>query len=225
MQVTAQQLFEKLKAAGIEDKTGMTVFTFLGVDTKIRARSTVGYVFQDWLENWMKSNDISCRVPDNSQEFPDFYLDPNNNDKHLLEVKTFDADASANFDVANFDAYTRSLKTKAYRLDSHYLIFSYKMTDEGDFSIIDFWLKNVWQITCPSERYAVRTQTKQDVIVNIRPANWTSNNAQFKPFNSRKEFVKALHDTLMAYPYRQDVSKDWYDEVAENYKLHTGQEL
>jgi type II restriction enzyme len=225
MQITATQLFEKLKNAGIENKTGNTIFTFLGIDAKIRAKSPVGYVFQDWLENWMRSNNIEVRVPDNSQEFPDFYLNPDRNDKDLLEIKTFDADASPNFDVANFDAYTRSLKTKAYRLDSDYLIFSYKMTEDGDFSICDFWLKKVWEITCPSERYAVRAQIKQDVIVNIRPANWSSSNPQFQVFESRKAFVKALYETLLAYPSRRDVSQDWYEEVATNYKLHTGNNL
>lgn len=225
MQITATQLFQKLKAIGIEDKTGSTIFTFLGVDTKIRAKSPVGYVFQDWLENWMRTNNIDVRVPDNSQEFPDFYLNASENNKDLLEIKTFDADASPNFDVANFDAYTRSLKTKAYRLDSDYLIFSYKMTDDGDFSICDFWIKKVWEITCPSERYAIRAQIKQDVIVNIRPANWNSTNPQFKVFESRKAFVKALHSTLLAYPNRRDVSKDWYNEVAANYKLHTGRDI
>lgn len=225
MKFTAQKLFQKLLTEEIKNKTGSTLFSFLGVETKIRSKSPVGYVFQDWLENWMRNNNIDVRVPDNSQEYPDFYLDPERNDRDLLEIKTFDSDASPNFDVANFDAYTRSLKTKAYRLDSDYLIFSYKMSEDGDFSVCDFWVKKVWEITSPSERFAVRTQVKQDVIVNIRPANWNSINPQFKIFESRKAFVKALHETLLAYPSRRDASKNWYKEVVANYKVHTGRDI
>lgn len=224
MTVTAKQLYELLRKAGIENQIGDTTFNFLGVATKIKAKSSVGYVFQDWLQSWLVAQNIECSAPLNSQEFPDFYLDPSSHTTNLLEVKTFDADASPNFDVANFDAYTRSIRTNAYRLDADYLIFSYKMED-GDFQICDFWLKKIWEITCPSDEYPVRTQIKQGVIVNIRPANWYSERTTFKPFKSRREFVEALHKTLLKYPARKDSSKNWLNEVEASYLQHTGKNL
>jgi hypothetical protein len=220
----SQNLYNKLQEADIKDKVGDTTFNFLGVATKIKAKSSVGYVFQDWMEKWMKIKGIQCRVPSNSQEFPDFYLHPTLNTKDLLEVKTFDADASPNFDVANFDAYTRSVKTNAFRLDADYLIFSYKMNG-GDFLICDFWLKKIWEITCPSNKYAIRTQNKQGLIINIRPANWYSKKTSYKPFTTRRKFVEALYETLMKYPQRKNVSNNWLKEVKQNYKQHTGNDL
>lgn len=224
MTVTAKQLYELLRKAGIENQIGDTTFNFLGVATKIKAKSSVGYVFQDWLQSWLLAQNIECSVPHNSQEFPDFYLDSNSHTTNLLEVKTFDADASPNFDVANFDAYTRSIRTNAYRLDANYLIFSYKM-DDGNFQICDFWLKKIWEITCPSAEYPIKTQNKQGIIVNIRPAVWYSDRTTFKPFNSRREFVEALHQTLLKYPARKAISKDWLSEVEASYKSQTGQNL
>jgi len=120
---------------------------------------------------------------------------------------------SANFDIANFEAYCYSITTKAYRLDADYLVFAYTLI-EGNFRIKDVWLKKIWEITGNSERYPVKCQTKKDVIYNIRPISWDSSRAKFKSFNSRLEFVKALHQTLMQYPKTQTLYKNWLDKVA-----------
>ena len=87
-------------------------------------KSAIGDLFQKWFSKWLASKNIQYRTQPNTQEFPDFLLDKDSNTKGLLEIKTFDADRSANFDVANFEAYCPSLKNNAYRLDADYLIGS-----------------------------------------------------------------------------------------------------
>ena len=141
-----------------------------------------------------------------------------------MEVKTFDFRSSANFDVANFEAYCRSIETKAYRLDADYLIFAYDLVN-GQFKIRKLWLKKIWEITGNSDKYPVRCQIKKDVIYNIRPITWYSNKARFKSFNSRLELVNALHKTLIQYPKTKISSNNWLNTVKQNYLFHTGQKL
>jgi NgoBV restriction endonuclease len=172
----------------------------------------------------MKSKNIEFRTKENTQEFPDFLLDSQTNTNNLLEIKTFDFNRSANFDMSNFEDYCRSLKTQAYRLDADYLIFAYALKN-GQFSIKNLWLKKIWEMAGSSERYPVKCQVKQDVIVNIRPVSWYSENAQFKPFQTRRDFVSALHKTLLAYAKTKNDSENWFQEVENNFFTYTKQRL
>ena len=156
----------------------------------------------------MLKNNIYFRAPDNSQEFPDFYLD-NSEIKNLLEVKCFDFSASPNFDIANFDAYIRSLLTKPYRLDADYLIFGYTLHN-GILKIENIWLKKIWEITCPSEQFSLRVQVKQGKIFNIRPYNFKNMSQGYKPFGSKREFIFALRNTLNEYKFRNISGDSWY---------------
>lgn len=131
---TAEQIYEMLINNGITGSFGNIKFNFLNVSVNIQEKSAIGDLFQEWFAQWLKINNISYRTSANTQEFPDFFLDPFSNNQNLLEVKTFDYARSANFDVANFEAYCRSLRTKAYRLDADYLIFAYLLVD-GQFKI------------------------------------------------------------------------------------------
>src|SRR6266536_5864671 len=107
----------------------------------------------------------------NPQTFPDLYLNPDDEKSNLLEIKSFDFDGKAGFDIANFDAYCNSLLTSSYRLDSDYLIFAYSM--EGtDITISNVWLKKIWEISGSSGKYPIRVQDKKNVIYSIRPIAW-----------------------------------------------------
>lgn len=203
---------------------GNIKFDFLSVVVNIQEKSAIGDLFQEWFAQWLKVNNINFRTSTNTQEFPDFFLDATSNQTNLLEVKTFDFSRSANFDVANFEAYCRSLKTKAYRLDADYLIFAYLLTN-GQFKIEKLWLKKIWQITGNSEKYPVKCQTKQDAIYNIRPISWYSQRAKFQAFTTRLEFVEALQESLMQYSKTKIASNDWVEIVSQNYLSHTGQRL
>jgi type II restriction enzyme len=118
--------------------------------------------------------------------------------QHLLEVKTFDDNANPAFDLANFDAYCLSVSQMPFRADADYLIFSYKLNN-GVLSIKQIWLKKIWEITRPSQEWALNVQNKKGIIYNIRPATWYSERARFSTFNSKQEFIEALFQTQEKY--------------------------
>src|SRR5690348_1453646 len=90
MQLSAQQLYSKLLNSDIKDHKGLITAMFMDVSAQITSKSAVGYVFQDWLEVWMRKEEIEFRKNHNSQTFPDFYLNKSVNTLDMIEVKTFD---------------------------------------------------------------------------------------------------------------------------------------
>lgn len=225
-QLSAEQLYDSLHEANISSQSGEFCVNFAGVNKKITQKSGIGDLLQEWLGFWMEQNNIYYRTKDNTQEFPDFYLSDSNN-KSLLELKTFDSEASPNFDIANFRSYIRSLSTDAYRLDAKYLIFGYTLDDKGYFQIKKIWLNNIEEITCPADKSPVRHQKKYGVIYNIRPIIWKSR-SKFNPFNSKRDFVEALHKTAIQEGiFTQDMPEynHWFDGVAKKYYEQTGNSL
>lgn len=95
----------------------------------------------------LDQQNINFSKPKNTQEPPDFYL----SDGSHLEVKTFNYAANPSFDVANFDAYTRSLLVHPDRLDVNHLIFGYAF-ESASIKIVDFWVKKAWEITGSSKQ-------------------------------------------------------------------------
>lgn len=207
----AKDLFNLLKAKGIAGADGKIIFELLGIKVQVSEKNAVGSLIQEWLGQWMTLNGIYNRVNTNTQISPDFYLSKDD-DVDLLEVKSFDYAKSPNFDVAQFDAYVRSLRTHAYRLDADYLIFGYSLS-KGVIRINDVWLKKVWEITCSSGDYMLRTQVKQGKIHNIRPYNFKSMSGGYQPFAGRTEFIEAVRDTLAKYTGDKEEAGQWLDEV------------
>jgi len=224
--LNAKRIYDLLIKEELIGSYGKIKFDLNGIELIVKERNVVGNIIQDWIGEWLKRNGISFEMPDNTQDFPDFFLDVNDKKNNLLEIKSFDFDRSANFDIANFQAYCRSLKTKAYRLDADYLVFGYTMNSKGDIKIENMWLKKIWEISGGSEAYPIKVQQKQGVIYNIRPIAWCAKGGQrYKCFRSKQDFVKALYDTLIKYPRTRGESKDWLKEVIRNYKEHTGKSL
>lgn len=220
--MTAQNVYDKLMQTGIISATGEITFEMQNIKTIVRDSSVVGNVMQDWLKSFLDAHQINYRLKPNTQEFPDFLMHPIRDDIELLEVKCFKK--SPNFDVANFQAYARSLLDNPYRLDASYLIFEY--TDlHGGIAIKRIWLKKVWEICCDSERSPLKIQWKQGVPVNIRPATWYAKKPKYQIFNSRKDFVTAVKKVLDTSSVSAGLQKDWFKKVADKYKLQTGNEL
>jgi type II restriction enzyme len=140
-------------------------------------------------------NIVDTKENGNSQKFPDYYI---GNDNALLEIKSFDASASANFDLANFDSYCKSVANLPSRTNADYIIFSY-ILNGSKLNIQNIWIKKIWEITCPSARYPLKTQVKRDIIYNIRPSSWYAKNPKFKSFTNKESFIKALFDTQREY--------------------------
>ena len=223
---TASQIYQKLIDAKIRKANGKITIEFMGIETLVKEANEIGDLFQEWLGIWFENNNINVDGNIYTQEPPDFYIIPQNKTKGWLEVKTFVDGRSPAFDVANFEAYCDSLRTKAYRLDADYLIFAYNLLD-GQLKIKELWLKKVWQITSPSEEYAVKIQQKRKVINNIRPVNWisTSPKVKYKPFNNKEDFILALNNTLKVYTKTEINKKRWLKEVVDNYFEYTGKRL
>jgi len=219
----ATNLFNLLKQNGIIGAEGTIQLELLGTEVDVNDKSAVGNLLQEWLGEWMNLNGVYNHVNSNSQLFPDFYL--SEDDKtDLLEVKTFDYVEAPNFDVAQFDAYTRSVTINAYKIDADYLIFGYSLSS-GVIKINDIWLKKIWEITCPSGEYAIRTNVKQKKIHNIRPYNFKSMSNGFQPFNSRIAFITAIKETLTKYTGNSVLADQWFKDVEASYLSFTKKQL
>jgi hypothetical protein len=209
--MSAKRLFETLQEKGIVGSHGKTTFSLGGIITPAKDISVIGNLIQDWLAEFMRQNKIKFSQPANSQEFPDFYLSKSSTED-LLEVKCFTK--SPNFDIANFNAYCRSLRTNAHRLDADYLIFKYK-AHEDFIEIQNIWLKKVWQISSRMERSELKIQWKQNLPVNIRPALWYSEKIDFPVFESRLDFVRAIEKVQNT---QTTAVKTWFKDVSANYQ-------
>lgn len=177
---------------------GGTLFRIGDVQIAVEGKDGLGGLIEEWLGVWARQNSFlinSANSQGQSQEFPDYYI---GTDNKLLEIKCFDASASANFDIANFDAYCKSLAFNPQRLFADYIIFSYTL-NESQLSITNVWLKKIWEITCPSARYSLKTQNKKGIIYNIRPATFYSKRCRFDTFSNWKAFAEALYDTEKEY--------------------------
>lgn len=225
MKVTAQQLISKLvKDYQLIGQSGFIQFTLKDITVKIETKDTVGNLIQEWLKTWMLKEKIDFEENTNTQTFPDIFLDAKDKTKGLLEIKTFDFDRGPGFDLANFDSYCNSLLEDSYRLDSDYLILAYQMNG-SNITIKDVWLKKIWEISGGSGTYPIKVQEKKKVIYNIRPIIWYSDRAEFKPFSSKEEFLKALNETRYQYPKTHHDNAHWLKKVVKNYKDKTGSAL
>lgn len=225
VKLSAQEIYNKLvNEYQLIGKTGHIEFVLNNLSVMVDSNDTVGNLLQSWFIKWLNENEIISLSNPNPQKFPDFFLDPNDTENGLLEVKTFNMKRSPGFDIANFDSYCNSLKTDAYRLDSDYLIFGYKMNG-GLITIENVWLKKVWEISGPSGPWPVKVQDKRNVIYNLRPVTWYSKRKTFRPFGSKELFLENLNETRYQYPQTRNDNARWLDLVLDNYKKYTDVEL
>ena len=174
---------------------GGTQFSLGGTTISITSKDGIGKLIEEWLGVWAVQQGIGISPNNGGQSFPDFYIDSDNS---YLEIKAFDLDASANFDIANFESYCESLSYNPHRLYADYLILGYRLIG-SQLTIEHAWLKKIWEISCASERFPLKVQAKRDVIYNIRPAAWYSNRAKYPVFSNERQFVNALYATQKQY--------------------------
>lgn len=213
------QILPLLQAQQLIHTPGNISFNLLGVNVYVSTKDVIGGLLQDWFGNWMSANNIGWNPGPNAQSWPDFILA----DGTHLEFKAFDGTANPNFDLANFDAFTRSILTEPERLDTDHLIFEYTLTAGGIVTVTNFWVKKIWEMTGPSTTNILNLQVKQNVPINIRPKNWRSNGQRVTFFSQRRDFVIALDQALLRfYPQRHP---HWFTTVEQNYLQNTGQVL
>lgn len=228
MKLTATEVYNKLIG---EDKIlevrGQIKFYLGGVDIIVKQRDVVGNIMQEWLEGWLKKNDIDYQPNPNSQMPPDFYLDTEDKTKGLLEVKAFNNSRTPAFDIADFNSFQNEIIEKTYMLHTEYLIFGYEMTDEGYVVIKNLWLKNLWEICRRMNDWALNLQIKDNVVHKIRPAVWYSQGTsiQFRPFETLEDLISAIEQTVYQNPKTRPVSGTWLAKFLDSYQKEYGERL
>ena len=90
MKLTVEEVYNKLvNDDKILTKQGRITFTLGDIDIIVKQRDVVGNIMQEWIEGWLKKNDIDYSLNDNTQMPPDFYLTPDNKTEGLMEIKAF----------------------------------------------------------------------------------------------------------------------------------------
>lgn len=228
MRLTAQQVYDKLI---FEDKIltlkGQIKFHLGDVNIIVKQRDVVGNIMQEWLQGWLDKRGIDYSPDENSQMPPDFFLNPYDKTKNLLEVKAFNRSSNPGFDIADFRMYAEEILEKPYMLDVDYLIFGYDMSEDGVVTIKDVWLKKVWEITRRMEDYPINLQVKDGVIHKIRPGVWYSEGTtDYSIFESLEDFISAIEETTFKEPKLRDtVASTWLSKFQRNYKARYGSEL
>jgi hypothetical protein len=214
----AQEIYQKVIDGNIKDSTGSMTFNLGDLSITLASLDIVGGAIQDWFGEWMRREKISFSEPENTQTFPDFLIGK----KDYLEIKCFNYLASPAFDIANYGAYVNSLLSHPERLDASYLIFGYSMTKKV-VKIEEIWMKNIWEISGPSPTNILEIQKKRREPVNIRPKKWYSKGVQ--TFQTRREFVEALHKSALKFEYPDTHNKDWLKNLESKYEKYMGQKL
>lgn len=221
-ELSARQIYEQL-TRDVLNKPGRIVFSLANTSVTISTTDAVGNSIQSWLKQWMCDKGIYSAEPHNTQEFPDFFLSRNNPQSHMLEIKAFNYEATPAFDIANYESYVASVAEKPYRLYADYLVFGYTMDQHGTIVLKRIWLKKIWEIAGTSQRYALNTQIKRNVIYNIRP------NSKFKkdlpgPFSNKEQFLVAIYETQKAY--RGELAANgWKTKLKNAYREYYHMEL
>lgn len=218
--MTAQEIYNKLVS---EDKIlelkGRIKFFLGDVSIIVRQKDVVGNIIQEWLQGWMDKRHIEYAPSENTQMPPDFFLNPDDRKKNLLEVKAFNRSATPGFDIADFRMYEEEIIDKPYMLDVDYLIFGYDMSDKGVVTIKDLWLKKVWQITRRMNGWPINLQVKQGVVHKIRPGVWYSTKkGNYAMFRSLEDFISAIEETVYQNPKTHDSAAMWKRKFLESYK-------
>ena len=227
MRLTAQQVYNKLvNEDKILELQGQIKFFFGSVNITVRQKDVVGNIIQEWLQGWFDKNGIEYAPSENTQMPPDFFLNPDDKTKELLEVKAFNRSASPGFDIADFRMYEEEIIQKPYMLDVDYLIFGYDMSKDGVVTIKELWIKKVWQITRRMDGWAINLQIKQGVVHKIRPGVWYSTKKNNIPmFTCLEDFVSAIEETVYQNPKTHNNAATWKKKFLAKYEAHYGKKL
>lgn len=228
MRLSAQEIYDRLlNDDHILELKGQIRFFLGDINIIVKQKDVVGNIMQEWLQGWLEAKEIEFAPSENTQMPPDFFLNPDDRTKGLLEVKAFNRNGSPGFDIADFRMYAAEIQEKPYMLDVDYLIFGYDMSTDGIVTIKDVWLKKVWQITRRMENYPINLQVKEGVIHKIRPGVWYSERAtDYAIFDCLEDFISAIEETTFKEPkLRNSVASTWLTVFQKNYKDWYGKEL
>lgn len=229
MKLTAEEVYNKLvNNDKILTKKGQITFTLGDINIIVKQRDVVGNIMQEWIEGWLKKNNIDYSLNDNTQMPPDFYLDPDDKKEGLMEIKAFNYKGGPGFDIADFHMYEREIAQKPWMLHVTYLIFGYDMADDGTVTIKKVWQKKVWEMSRPMKSGANQTiwpinlQIKKGTVHKMRPAKWYGKSSRFSIFECLEDFLAAMEETVYKNKDTRDDAQDWLQKVLDNYEKHYG---
>jgi type II restriction enzyme len=225
--MTAQQVYDKLiNEEQILKLEGQIRFCLGNVSIIVKQRDVVGNIMQEWLQGWLDANNIEYAPSENTQMPPDFFLNPDDKRKNLLEVKAFNRNAGPGFDIADFRMYSEEIIEKPYMLDVDYMIFGYDMSDDGVVTIKDVWLKKVWEITRRMKDWSINLQIKNNVVHKIRPGIWYSDrDVDYSIFESLEDFISAMEETVYQNPKTHNEAANWKNSFIKNYRSYYGNDI
>lgn len=228
-ELTANEVYNKLlNEEQICNEQGQIRFYLGNVDIIVKQKDVVGNIIQEWLQGWLTSRHIDFDPSTNPQMPPDFYLNKNNHDVELLEVKAYNSEASPAFDIADFKGFAKAVLLSPSALDTNFLIFAYKMSDDGYVSITKMWLKKLWEITRASERWPINVQFKNGEINKIRPAaasTWDKppikqKGNKYPHFANLSDFLSAFQETLLLYGETHSIGSTWKMDLNNAFAAH-----
>ena len=229
MILSAQEIYDNLSDEyHIRDVNGSIRFNLGPHEMVVTTKDVVGNIIENWVKDWMFANDIEFEPNPNTQTKPDIYIMPGDHTTGLLEIKAFDSSASVFFDIADFKGLAKELLIRPFLLDVDALIFGYKMDEEsGEVVVKDMWLKKIWQLSCPSERWPIKVQYKNQIISKVRPATWysTTGRTKYRTFDTKEDFLAAFEETLYRYQDTHAMASDWKQRFQTAYRNHYGNEI
>lgn len=227
MRYTSQEVYDKLiNEDRILELQGQIKFFLGDVDIIVHQKDVVGNIIQEWLQGWLDKRGIEYAPSENTQMPPDFFLNPDDLTKNLLEVKAFNRNASPGFDIADFRMYEEEIIEKPYMLHIDYLIFGYDMSDDGIVTIKDLWLKKVWEITRRMRDWSINLQVKQNVVHKIRPGVWYSTQrGNYPMFRTMEDFISAIEEAVYQNPKTHNSAASWKRQFLDSYEQHYGERL
>lgn len=218
----AEEVYQKLmNEFGFKNATGEISFTLKDISIVVNQPNVVGNILEEWLAKWMEENGI-IHKHNEGQSSPDFWLNLEKDSDDWLEVKSFTG--SPNFDIAAYNSFINLILQKPYKLQSSYLLIKYDMKD-GEVIIENCWLKKIWEISSPSEKWTIKVQDKKGIIFNIRPAVWYSDKTDYPNFECLEDFLSALEEVIYTYPDTHSKGATWQKELVKAYKEYYGVEL
>lgn len=232
MKLTVEEVYNKLvNDDKILTKKGMITFSLGNIDIVVKRRDVVGNIMQEWIEGWLRKNNIDYALNDNTQMPPDFYLDPENKKEGLMEIKAFNYKGGPGFDIADFRMYEQEIAQKPWMLNVTYLIFGYDMSDEGVVTIKKVWQKKVWEMSRPMKSgnsksiWPINLQIKKGTVHKMRPAKWYAKSTRFAIFQNKEDFLAAMEETVYKNKDTREDAQDWLQIFLDNYEKYYGVSL
>ncbi len=199
----------------LEGQHGTITINFANRSHVYSGNDVIGNCLQEWLPNWFAYLGVNIIPGEHTQAFPDFVA-VFNNTSYDVEVKAWNYNNNPAFDLANFGNFLETTFDSPGKLDAYYFILGYKPMDDGfseGFKVEKVYLKNIWEITAPAQKYPIGLQVKRNQPYAMRPTSFHKN--PDKAFKSKKAFINAVKNTYDLFPSTslKFSSDEWLNRV------------